>query len=163
MSISAGCLDGCMSERQSPERVVRASREIAAPVSVIFELIADPSMQPVWDGNRNLAAAPVGQRIRARGDAFVMTTLKGSTRENHVVEFAEGRLVAWKPAEPNRTPPGHLWRWELEPLGEGRTLVTHTYDWTNLTDERRIPKAESTKAENLMASLDRLAKEAEHA
>jgi uncharacterized protein YndB with AHSA1/START domain len=150
-----------MSEHQDAARVVSASREIAAPATVVFELIAEPSMQPVWDGNQNLAAAPVGQRIRARGDAFLMTTLKGSQRENHVVEFEEGRLVAWTPAEPNRTPPGHLWRWELEPAGDGRTLVTHTYDWTKLTDERRIPKAASTTADNLRASLDRLAELAE--
>ncbi|MEU8243893.1 SRPBCC family protein [Actinoplanes missouriensis] len=139
------------------ERVVSASREIAAAASEIFELIADPSQQPRWDGNDNLSQAAAGQRIRSRGDMFVMTNTSGNVRENHVVEFVEGRRVAWTPAEPGQTPPGHLWRWELEPLGDGRTLVTHTYDWTNLTDERRIPRAQSTTADKLRASLDRLA------
>jgi uncharacterized protein YndB with AHSA1/START domain len=130
---------------------------VAASADEIFELIADPSQQPRWDGNDNLAEAAAGQRIRTVGDVFAMTTTKGRVRENHVVEFAEGRRLAWKPAEPGREPPGHLWRWELEPLDESRTRVTHTYDWTTLTDENRLPRARATTAEKLRASLDRLA------
>ena len=79
-------------------KVVSASREIAAPADKIFELIADPSQQPRWDGNDNLAEAPTGQRVRAVGDVFTMTITMGSVRENHVVEFEEGRLIAWRPA-----------------------------------------------------------------
>ncbi len=118
----------------SEERVVSARREIAAPAATIFELIADPARQPEWDGNDNLGHAPGGQRVRGVGDVFTMTLNHGAVRENHVVEFDEGRLIAWRPSEEGGTPPGHLWRWELEPLDAGRTLVTHTYDWTRLTD-----------------------------
>lgn len=147
---------GMTSDSQQP-RVVRASREIAASASSIFELIADPAQQPRWDGNDNLTEAPAGQRIRSTGDVFVMTTTKGNVRENHVVEFAEGSLVAWKPAEPGEQPVGHLWRWELEPVDASRTRVTHTYDWTDLHDEKRLPRARATTAERLGASLERLA------
>ncbi|MEV6302145.1 SRPBCC family protein [Actinoplanes sp. NPDC051861] len=143
------------------ERIVSAAREIAAPAETIFELIADPALQPTWDGNDNLAEAAKGQRVRARGDVFVMTTTTGNIRENHVVEFTEGRLIAWKPAVPGEPAPGHLWRWELDPVGDGRTRVTHTYDWTGLTDEKRLPRARATTADNLRASVDRLAALAE--
>ena len=142
-------------------RVVSADREIAAGADQIFELIADPAQQPHWDGNDNLSEASAGQRVRATGDVFIMTTTKGNVRENHVVEFEEGRRIAWTPAEPGRTPPGHLWRWALEPRGPSRTLVTHTYDWTRLTDEQRVPRARATTADKLQASLDRLAALAE--
>jgi uncharacterized protein YndB with AHSA1/START domain len=142
-------------------KVVSASREIAAPPDRIFELIADPSQQPRWDGNDNLAEAGPGQRVRAVGDVFTMTLNKGSIRENHVVEFDEGRLIAWRPSEPGKEPPGHLWRWELEPVDDSRALVTHTYDWTRLTDEKRLPRARDTTAEKLRASIDRLAELAE--
>ena len=142
-------------------KIVSASREIAAPAAAIFELIADPARQPEWDGNDNLAQADEGQRVRAVGDVFVMHNTSGKTRENHVVEFDEGRLIAWNPSEVGGTPPGHLWRWELEPVDEQHTLVTHTYDWTNLTDEKRKPKAAATKEANLMASIERLAAAAE--
>src|SRR6201989_2029341 len=110
--------------RTKARKVVSASREIAAPADKIFELIADPSLQPRWDGNDNLAEAPTGQRVRAVGDVFTMTITMGSVRENHVVEFEEGRLIAWRPSEPGAAPPGHLWRWELQPLDDGRPRVT---------------------------------------
>ena len=148
-------------EYEAP-RVISSSREIAAMPELIFELIADPAQQPRWDGNDNLRAAPAGQRVRQAGDVFTMTLTTGAVRENHVVEFDEGRRIAWTPAEPGRRPPGHLWRWELEPAGTSRTRVTCTYDWTRLTDRKRLPAAQATTAEKLRASLDRLAALAEH-
>ncbi|WP_319453291.1 MULTISPECIES: SRPBCC family protein [unclassified Mycobacterium] len=143
------------------QRVVTASRDIAAPAATIFELIAEPTQQPRWDGNDNLAEAPSGQRVRAVGDVFTMTLTLGVDRENHVVEFEEGRLIAWQPSEPGAAPPGHLWRWQLEPVDDGHTLVTHTYDWTRLTDEKRQVRARATTSEKLQASIDRLAALAE--
>ena len=143
------------------ERVVSASRTISAPAETIFEMIADPAAQPTWDGNDNLAQAPAGQRVTAVGDMFVMTLTNGHVRENHIVEFDEGQVIAWRPSEPGSPPPGHLWRLELEPLGNASTRVTHTYDWTDLTDEKRIPRAQSTTSEKLLASVDRLAVVAE--
>jgi uncharacterized protein YndB with AHSA1/START domain len=147
-------------QREAP-RVVSASREIAAGAGQIFELIADPAQQPRWDGNDNLAMASAGQRVRRAGDVFTMTLTKGSIRENHVVEFEEGRRLAWTPAEAGKRPPGHLWRWELEPIGTSRTRVTHTYDWTRLRDKKRLPRAQATTPDKLRASLDRLAALAE--
>ena len=150
-----------MTAEQDAPRVVSASREIAAGTGRIFELIADPAAQPGWDGNDNLAAAVAGERVRRAGDVFTMRLTRGAIRENHVVEFEEGRRIAWTPAEPGQAPPGHLWRWELEPVGTSRTRVTHTYDWTRLTDENRLPRARATTADRLRASLDRLAAVAE--
>jgi uncharacterized protein YndB with AHSA1/START domain len=146
-----------MTSDDDAARLVTASREVATSADRIFELIADPAQQPRWDGNDNLAEAPPGQRVRAVGDVFTMTTTKGKLRANHVVEFEEGRRIAWRPAEPGKEPPGHLWRWEVEPADPSRTRVTHTYDWTQLTDESRLPRARATTADSLRASLDRLA------
>jgi uncharacterized protein YndB with AHSA1/START domain len=150
-----------MTAEQDVPRVVSASREIAANPERIFELIADPSQQPSWDGNENLSKAQPGQRVRQVGDMFTMTLTTGSVRQNHIVEFEEARRIAWHPSEVGRRQPGHLWRWELEPLGDSRTLVTHTYDWTLLTDSNRLPRARSTTPDRLNASLDRLAALAE--
>ncbi|WP_067697350.1 SRPBCC family protein [Nocardia jejuensis] len=147
---------------ESEARIVSTRLEIGAPAEVIFELIADPSQQPRWDGNDNLAKADAGQRVRAVGDVFVTELTKdGALRENHVVEFEEGRRIAWLPSVPGATPPGHLWRWEVEPLGDLRTAVTHTYDWTNLNDEKRIVRARATTSDKLLASVERLAALAE--
>ncbi|MBN9612635.1 MAG: SRPBCC family protein [Actinobacteria bacterium] len=142
-------------------RIVSAERVIAAPAAEVFELIADPSQQPRWDGNDNLSEAAPGQRVHAVGDVFVMAlTTQGAVRENHIVEFEEGRRIAWLPAPVGERPPGHLWRWELEEV-EGGTLVRHTYDWTELNDPSRMERARQTTAQSLQASIDRLAALAE--
>ncbi|OHV05636.1 SRPBCC family protein [Mycobacterium talmoniae] len=151
-----------MADDTDVPRVVSASREIAAAADRIFELIADPAQQPRWDGNDNLAEAEAGQRVRGVGDVFRMRLTLGSIRENHVVEFDEARRIAWRPSEPGRRPPGHLWRWELDPIDATHTRVTHTYDWSQLTDRNRLPRARDTTADRLRASLDRLADIAEH-
>ncbi|WUI24644.1 SRPBCC family protein [Mycobacterium sp. NBC_00419] len=152
-----------LNDRVSEQQVVSASSEIAAPAAAIFDLIADPARQPEWDGNDNLGHAPAGQRVRSAGAVFTMTLNHGAVRENHVVEFEEGRLIAWQPSQQGTPPPGHLWRWELRPVDQERTLVTHTYDWTRLTDPARLERARNTTAENLRASIDRLAGIAEGA
>ena len=150
-----------MTDQSEQVRVVSTSREVSASAAQIFELIADPAEQPRWDGNDNLAEAAPGQRVRAVGDVFIMTLSGGNVRENHIVEFEEGRRIAWRPSEPGGQPPGHLWRWELEPIDSSRTRVTHTYDWSGLTDESRFRRARATTADKLEASLARLAEVAE--
>ena len=144
-------------------RLVSASRTVAAPAARIFELIADPAQQPRWDGNDNLGHADPGQRVRAAGEVFSMHNANGAVRENHVVEFTEGRRIAWMPAEPGGEPIGQVWRWELVPLDDGHTVVTHSYDWSRLTDENemRLARARATTSERLLASVVRLADLAE--
>lgn len=142
-------------------QVVRARREIAAGADRIFELIADPAQQPRWDGNENLREAAPGQRVHGTGEVFTMNITQGGVRENHVVEFEEGRRIAWRPSDPGAAPAGHLWRWELAPVDATRTTVTHTYDWSGLTDEKRLVRARATTEDKLRASLDRLAELAE--
>ena len=144
-------------------RVVSAGREVSADAETVFALIADPAQQPRWDGNNNLASAAPGQRVHAVGDVFVMTNVGDRVRENRIVELTEGRLIAWLPAPVGEPAPGHLWRWEVEPLSEDRVLVRHTYDWSQLTDPSRMERARSTTTESLRASLDRLATLAESA
>ena len=139
------------------ERIVSATRVISASAERIFELIAEPSSQPTWDGNNNLASSASGQRVHQVGDVFKTTLTNGAVRENHVVEFIEGSKIAWRPAEPRKQPPGHLWRWELNPVNATLTSVTHTYDWTALTDSTRLAVARSMTADMLRASMDRLA------
>lgn len=151
-----------MSTNVPPLRIVETSRLVAADAAEIFEFIADPARQPLWDGNDNLSEAPPGQRVRSVGDVFSMTLTKGAVRHNHVVEFEEGRLIAWRPSEPGGEPPGPVWRWTLESVGDNATLVTHTYDWTQLTDPSRLERARATTADKLAASVERLAALVEH-
>lgn len=170
-----------MDSAENVPRIVSFTREVAAPAGVVFELIADPAQQPRWDGNNNLGSAAAGQRVHAVGEAFTTVVsgrqMDGSAypsgpgslanrppeRLNHVVEFEEARRIAWRPSEVGQEPPGHLWRWHIEPLGEDRCRVTHTYDWSELKDPARFARARATTPERLAASVDRLAALAEAA
>ena len=58
----------------------------------------------------------------ARSSAWACASGCPYRTDNTVVEFEEGRLIAW--CHFNR----HRWRYELEPLGDGSTLVTETFD-----------------------------------
>ena len=144
-------------EPEPPEGIVSATRVMSASAETIFDLIAEPSIQPSWDGNNNLASAAPGQRVHQVGDVFKTTLTNGAVRENHVVEFIEGSKIAWRPAEPGKKPPGHLWRWELNPINATLTSVTHTYDWTELTDSTRLAVARAMTPDKLRESMDRLA------
>jgi hypothetical protein len=42
---------------------------------------------------------------------------------NEVVEFEEGRRIAWRHVG------HHVWRYELAATGDGGTVVTETFDW----------------------------------
>ena len=143
------------------QRIVQASRTVNASAAEIFELIADPARQPEWDGNDNLAEAPAGQRITGSDQEFTMKLTNGESRTNYVVEFEEGRRIAWNPAPTGEQPRGHLFRWELNPIDEHTTEVTHTYDWSKLTDETRLARARSYTEEALMSSVNRLAQQVE--
>ena len=91
-----------------------------------------------------------------------MTITMGSVRENHVVEFEEGRLIAWRPSEPGQRAAG-----SPVAMAAGTARRRHAR-WSptpttgrELTDEKRLPIARATTADKLQASIDRLAELAE--
>lgn len=51
---------------------------------------------------------------------------------NTVVEYEPDRLIAWRHFS------GHRWRWQLRDLGDDRTEVTETFDWSTARSPRAI-------------------------
>ena len=132
-----------MSDDTGVPRVVSASREIAAGADHIFELIADPSQQPRWDGNDNLANADAAQRVRGVGDVFTMKMHNDEMGEyemtNYVTGFEPDRLITWEPVmsaasrEEDKRGIGyrdepHMWCYVLAQGTDGSTVVTEIYD-----------------------------------
>lgn len=138
------------------DRVVSAERVVHADPAAVFAIVADPREHPRMDGNGNTEAAQDAGPITAAGQSFLMRNTNGKIRENRVVEFDAGRLVAWMPCPVGGEPFGFLWRWEVVPHPEG-ALVTHTYEWTTLTRDDLLDEARSITPSNLLASLERLA------
>ena len=97
---------------------------VEAPAEVVFEALADPARHAAFDGSGTVQGVASGPERLALGSRFGMRMrirLPYRT-DNTVVEFEEGRRIAW--CHVNR----HRWRYELEPAGENATLVTETFD-----------------------------------
>lgn len=113
-----------MSE-QTNQHQVSATRVIQADPQALFDVIADPSLHHVIDGSGSVQGVRGGARKLALGDRFStkMRMVVPYLMSNKVVEYEEGRRIAWSHVG------GWRWRYELEPV-DGGTSVTETFDWS---------------------------------
>jgi hypothetical protein len=104
---------------------VSASRLIAADAQTLFDIVADPTLHHVIDGSGSVKGARGDSRKLALGDKFSTSMRIGVPYliTNKVVEYTEGRRIAWAHIG------GWRWRYEFEPV-EGGTEVTETFDWS---------------------------------
>ena len=111
--------------------VVSVSRVIDASPEAIFALLADPRRHCDIDGSGTVGEAKdLPDRLRL-GSTFGMSMKRGVhySTVNEVVEFDEGRRIAWQPHMRAFAwvSGGRVWRYELEPV-DGGTLVRETWD-----------------------------------
>ncbi len=115
-------------------RVVSSSVDIDASADVVFAILADPRQHTRIDGSGSVREAVSGPDRLSRGATFgvdmKMAGLPYRIR-NRVVEFEEGRLIAWRHFG------GHRWRYALEPVGEG-TRVTESFDYSMYAAPQRL-------------------------
>lgn len=137
------------------EGKVSVERVIDAPPEKVFDVLADPAMHPVIDGSGSVRRHLRGNPERlSSGAKFGMAMQLGVPYRirNTVVEFEEGRLIAWRHLF------HHRWRYELEPV-DGMTKVTETFDygasWAPLAYYRlfRFPQK---NREGMVKTLERL-------
>lgn len=141
---------------------ISVSDTVDAPVERVFALLADPDRHPDLDGSGTVRASHTHLAITEVGDVFVVEMEhpdRGRYRvENHVVRYEPDRALAWAPARPGAEPSGHVWSWELAPDGSGdRTEVTHTHDWSAVTDEAMLARIDEVSAEQMRTTIGRLA------
>lgn len=136
------------------QRSVSVSRVIDEPAERVFTVLADPAMHALIDGSGTVrdTKAPAHLRL-ALGARFGMSMKLGVPYgiTNEVVEFEEGRLIAWRHFG------GHRWRWQLEPV-DGGTRVTETFDWSTsrspiALEVMRVP---ARNRRSMEATLERL-------
>lgn len=117
----------CGSRYQRAGRIV-----IDAPAQAVFDVLADPAQHAVIDGSGSVRGHLSGHERLSLGARFGMDMriVFPYRIRNTVVEFDEGRRIAWRHLN------GHRWRYELTPLPEEgpdsgpRTEVVETFDGT---------------------------------
>lgn len=133
------------------KQIVSVERVIPATPEQIFELLADPRNHSAFDGSGTVKAANVGAPTRlSLGAKFGMDMKMGPSYkiENEVVEFIEGKQIAW------RHMGHHVWRYILEPV-TGGTKVTEQFDYAKMRVKvvlyllRQIPKNEKSMIKTL--------------
>jgi hypothetical protein len=135
--------------------LVSESAVIAAEPQRLFDIVADPAMHPKIDGSGSVRAVRSDAPPRlALGDTFGMDMKLGAAYKitNTVVEFDEGRLLAWRHFN------GHIWRYLFEPV-DGGTKVTEQWDarpvWNKLA--LRLSGFPKRNRAGIQATLKRLA------
>lgn len=145
-------------EQTEDRHQVSRSRVIAAEAQQIFDVVADPSLHAVIDGSGSVRGVHGGSRKLGLGDRFTTSMRIGVPYliSNKVVEYEEGRRIAWAHLG------GWRWRYTFEPLedtGDGpRTKVTETFDWSTALSKLYVEKLGWPKRHgpNLERTLERL-------
>ena len=132
-----------------------AERVIHAPPARIFAVLADPAQHPVIDGSGSVRAARPGTPTRLElGSKFSMDMRIGVPYRmtNEVVEFEEGRRIAWRHSAHN------VWRYELDPV-DGGTRVRESFDWSRGRGQLflRLTRTPDKNRRSMEQTLERLA------
>src|SRR5215212_131661 len=154
---------------------VRAT--VNAPADAVFEVLADPATHASIDGTGWVRDSLDGKPVTEVGQVFRM----GMHHDNHpegyyemanrVEVFDPPRAIAWQPGQgPDQRGNlsgnselvfgGWIWRYDLVPVGDGRTEVTLTYDWSGVVPEMRdiqFPPFDRSHLDNSLKHLAELA------
>jgi uncharacterized protein YndB with AHSA1/START domain len=137
------------------------SRTVPVPAERLFAVLVVPARHQEIDGSGMIRGAATTAPISAVGDIFTIDMEQEAfgqyQSENHVVEFEPNRKIVWEPAGAGHPPLGHRWSWEFSPEG-GSTRVTHTCDWSGVTDERilAVLNFPRVSADQMAVSIDQL-------
>jgi hypothetical protein len=133
----------------APSDRVSATGRIAAPAHEIWLIVSDPARHVEIDGSGMLQAAPGARPLNAVGQTFDMDMDMDRRPLGDIPSMAEyqirctvtrlvpDRLIEWAVRAAGKPPSGHVYGWQIEPVGDAACLVTNYCDWTNISDQLR--------------------------
>jgi uncharacterized protein YndB with AHSA1/START domain len=159
----------------SEERKQVVTGTVAAPPEGVFAVLSDPTRHTEIDGAGMLRGiASTSGPVTGVGDSWVMNMnqegLGDYQMRSEVIAFEAGRKIAWAPG---LHPPdalaqvlgdidfgGYHYSWEVAPGPDGGTEITHTYDWSGVTDDRALPFFPRVTTEHMAGTIENLEKAA---
>jgi hypothetical protein len=150
---------------------VAVTRRIAAPASALFQIVSSPAGHVEIDGSGMLEAAPDSRPLTAVGETFdiemdrtPLNDIPGLVKykvRNTVTRIVPDRLFEWNVGGTESPPVGHVYGWQLDPVGRAETDVTNYCDWSNLPADvygrRPWPIVPVEMLERSVENLERIA------
>lgn len=145
---------------------------INAPAETVFAVLADPTTHQAIDGTGWVRESLDGKQLTDAGQVFRMAMYHDNyggmhyEMANRVEVFEPPRAIAWLPGQgaddAHLDFGGWIWRYDLKPLGDDRTEVTLTYDWSAVPAATReqieFPPFDRQHLDNSLKHLAELAK-----
>ncbi|KHO27071.1 SRPBCC family protein [Mycolicibacterium setense] len=146
---------------------------INAPADTVFGVLADPTTHQAIDGTGWVRESLDGKQLTETGQVFRMAMYHDNyggmhyEMANRVEVFEPPRAIAWLPGQgaddANLEFGGWIWRYDLEPVGDDRTTVTLTYDWSAvppaLREHIEFPPFDRQHLDNSLKHLAELAQD----
>jgi len=146
---------------------ISVERIVDAPAAQIFALIADAGKHSSFDGSGTVDHSRQPSQPLTLGSVFGMS-MRGRPEslflpyrtKNTVIEFEPDRRIAWKTTMgPLGVIGGRIWRYELEPVDAGGTLIRETWD---VSQDRQRPMLRmgsmpQQAEDGMRATLERIA------
>lgn len=150
-----------------------AACTINAPAETVFAVLADPTTHQAIDGTGWVRESLDGKPLTEVGQVFRMAMYHDNyggmhyEMANRVEVFQAPHAIAWLPGQgaddDNLEFGGWVWRYDLEPVGEDRTEVTLTYDWSAVSPSVReqigFPPFDRQHLDNSLKHLTGLAQD----
>ncbi len=143
------------------ERKISVETVIEAPPETVFEFLADPRKHVQIDGSDTLRGTLTGPDRLTKGARFGMSMklVVPYRITNIVVEFVEGREIAWRHGG------RHVWRYRLIPLSAGGTRVIESFEWDkaplkHVYEMVGVPRRNERSMRHTLDNLRRLAESA---
>lgn len=150
---------------------VSVSTTVDAPAETVFAVLTDPATHEAIDGTGWVRQPINDAPLSEVGQVFRMAMYHDNRGigdyevANRVEVFDPPRAIAWQPGQISDDATldlgGWFWRYDLVPVGENRTDVTLTYDWSAVPNETRehisFPPFDVSHLDNSLRHLGALA------
>ncbi len=126
------------------EERMEVQRVIEADPAAIFAVLCDPQGHVAIDSSGMLQSA-TGEPVTAAGDSFVVHMDREALNDFPmgrydvtvtIKDFEPDALISWTIIGQIKPQIGHVYGYRLEP-GEGGTVVTSFYDWSEIDPQWR--------------------------